>query len=60
MNNNNNVLKKQKINTLRKKLNESILEDKDYSIIYDLSIQLDELIADYYRNADSIEDVQFG
>lgn len=60
MNNNNNVLKKQKINILRKELNESILEDKDYSIIYDLSVQLDELIADYYRNSDGIEDVQFG
>lgn len=60
MKNNNNVLKKQKINILREELNNSILEDKDYSIIYNLSVQLDELIADYYRNADSIEDVKFG
>lgn len=59
MNNNNNVLKKQKINILREELNNSILEDKDYSIIYDLSVQLDELIADYYRNSDNIEDVRF-
>jgi len=58
--NNNNILKKQKINILREELNNSILEDKDYSIIYDLSVKLDELIADYYRNADSIEDVKFG
>lgn len=43
-------LKKKKINELRKALDESILEDKDYSIIYDLSVKLDELIADYYRN----------
>ncbi len=60
MKNNNNILKKQKINILREELNNSILEDKDYSIIYDLSVKLDELIADYYRNADSIEDVKFG
>lgn len=44
-----NVLKKKKINLLRQELNNSILENKDYSIIYDLSVQLDELIADYYR-----------
>ena len=34
---------------LRKKLNESILEGQDYSITYELSIELDELIAKYYR-----------
>lgn len=44
------VLKKREINNLRKELNDSILEDKDYSIIYDLSVKLDKLIADYYRN----------
>lgn len=53
MNNNKNVLKKQKINILREELNNSILEDKDYSIIYDLSVKLDDLIADYYRNSSS-------
>ncbi len=40
---------KEKINNLREKLNESIENNEDYSIIYDLSIQLDKLIADYYK-----------
>ena len=35
---------------LRDKLNESIVTGQDYSIIYQLSIELDELIAEYYRN----------
>lgn len=35
---------------LRDKLNESIVIGKDYSYIYQLSIELDELIAEYYRN----------
>ena len=43
------MLNKDEINQLREKLNESIAEDKDYMIIYDLSIQLDQLIAQYYR-----------
>ena len=34
---------------LRNKLNESIVTSQDYSIIYQLSIELDELIAEYYR-----------
>ena len=34
---------------LRKKLNNSIIKGEDYSIIYKLSIELDELIAEYYR-----------
>lgn len=34
---------------LRDRLNESIVTGKDYSIIYQLSIELDELIAKYYR-----------
>lgn len=33
---------------LREKLNKSIETNQDYSIIYKLSIQLDELIASYY------------
>ena len=39
-----------KICKLREKLNESIINGEDYSIIYQLSIELDELIAKYYRN----------
>ena len=34
---------------LREKLNESIITNQDYSITYKLSIELDELIAEYYR-----------
>lgn len=33
---------------LRDKLNKSIENGEDYSIIYQLSIELDELIAQYY------------
>ena len=35
---------------LRDKLNKSIENGDDYSIIYQLSIELDELIANYYKN----------
>ena len=34
---------------LRDRLNESIASGQDYSIVYQLSIELDELIAEYYR-----------
>lgn len=34
---------------LRDKLNESIASGQDYSVIYQLSIELDELIAQFYR-----------
>ena len=34
---------------LRNKLNKSIENGDDYSIIYDLSVQLDDLIAQFYR-----------
>ena len=34
---------------LREKLNESIINGEDYNITYKLSIELDELIAKYYR-----------
>ncbi len=36
---------------LRDKLNESIETGEDYSIIYQISVELDELIAEYYRMA---------
>ncbi len=35
---------------LRDQLNESIISGNDYSITYKLSVELDELIAQYYRN----------
>ena len=34
---------------LRDKLNESILNEKDYETIYSISVELDELIAKFYR-----------
>ena len=34
---------------LRNKLNESIVVGEDYSVIYQISIELDELIAEYYK-----------
>ena len=42
-----------KICKLREKLNESIINGEDYSIIYQLSIELDELIARYYRDSNN-------
>lgn len=35
---------------LRDELNKSIEENKDYSTIYKLSVELDELIAKFYEN----------
>lgn len=35
---------------LRDKLNKSIEQNSDYDEIYKLSVELDELIAKYYRN----------
>lgn len=35
---------------LREKLNKSIANDEKYEIIYQLSIELDELITKYYVN----------
>lgn len=34
---------------LRNKLNKSIENGDDYGVIYDLSVQLDELIAKFYK-----------
>lgn len=38
-----------KICKLREELNNSILNGQDYSVTYELSIALDELIAEYYK-----------
>ncbi len=35
---------------LREKLNNSILNEADYSITYQISVELDELIAQYYSS----------
>lgn len=34
---------------LREELNNSILNGQDYSVTYELSIELDKLIAEYYQ-----------
>ena len=34
---------------LREELNESIISGKDYEITYKISVQLDQLIAEYYK-----------
>ncbi len=36
---------------LRDKLNKSIEQGSDYSVIYQLSVELDELIAKYYEES---------
>ena len=40
---------KEKINNLREELNNSIVKKQDYSVIYDISVKLDKLIAEYYQ-----------
>ncbi len=44
------VLIDEKICILRDKLNKSIQNGEDYKIIYDISVELDNLIAEYYKN----------
>lgn len=36
---------------LRNKLDNAILRNENYEVIYQISIQLDDLIAKYYRNS---------
>lgn len=43
------MLDKIEINKLRKKLDESITNNEEYSVIYKLSTDLDKLIAQYYK-----------
>ena len=43
-----NTLLNEEICKLREKLDTSIRENKDYRIIYKLSVELDNLIAKYY------------
>ena len=46
-----NAMTDKKICELRKKLNESIVSGEDYSVTYKLSVELDKLIAQYYRES---------
>ena len=39
----------EKICKLREKLNKSIQDWEDYEIIYNISVKLDNLIAEYYK-----------
>ena len=41
----------EKICKLREKLNKSIQDGEDYDKIYTISVKLDELIAQYYRDS---------
>lgn len=42
---------------LRDKLNKSIEQGDDYEIIYQLSIELDELIAQYYKERKEVKEI---
>lgn len=42
---------------LRNKLNKSIEDGEDYSIIYQLSVDLDDLIANFYNDV-SVEEIK--
>lgn len=42
----------EKICKLREKLNKSIQDGEDYEIIYNISVKLDNLIAEYYKNGE--------
>ena len=44
---------------LRDRLNRSIVEGEDYSIVYQISIELDELIAEYYRKSKTVKKETF-
>ena len=44
---------KNEINILREKLDKSIMNGDDYSEIYKLSIELDQLVAEYYKKGDT-------
>ena len=41
----------ERICKLRQKLNESIMEGQDYNVTYKLSVELDQLIAEYYKKS---------
>lgn len=43
---------------LREELNNSIISGEDYSVIYKLSVELDELIAKYYEGLKCCEKVK--
>lgn len=46
----NDVMLEDKICILREKLNKCISDGEDYSVIYKVSVELDDLITQYYSN----------
>ena len=46
-----NELSNDEIVELRNKLDNAILRNENYEVIYQISVQLDDLIAKYYRNS---------
>ena len=44
-----------KISQVREKLNKCITDGENYSVIYKVSVELDELIAQYYARAAKIK-----
>ena len=44
-----NAMLNDEIRKKREELNKSIEENRDYDYIYKISVELDELIAEYYR-----------
>lgn len=49
MNKESGFMLNEEICKLREKLNNSIISGQDYSVTYELSVQLDKLIAKYYQ-----------
>ena len=47
----------EKICKLREELNDSIINGNDYSITYRISVELDELIAQYYGTREKKQEV---
>ena len=45
----------EKICKLRDKLNKCISNGEDYSVIYEVSVELDKLIVEYYSNVYEVE-----
>lgn len=48
------MLLDEKICKVREKLNKCISDGEDYSVIYKVSVELDELIAQYYARATEV------
>ena len=45
---------------LREELNNSIINGEDYETIYKISVELDELIAEYYKKETSKQNLNLG